>query len=71
MFSLSKTRHLMSSHSEAQRLPASAFRSCLPCTQHLSPEICLPSACFARLFYISQELCLAGHAWFLLELTEI
>lgn len=42
MFSLSKARHLMSSRSEAPRLPASTLRSCLPCTQHLSPETCLP-----------------------------
>lgn len=41
MFSLSKTRHLMSFNVAAQTPSASASRSCLLCTQHLWPETCL------------------------------
>lgn len=44
MFSLSKTRHLMSFDIAAQTPSASAWRSCLPCTQHLWPETCLLGA---------------------------
>lgn len=49
MFSLSKTRHLMASHSVAQRRSASAAGSRWPCAQHLCPETCLPGCLLCQI----------------------